>query len=114
VGRTQAGASLNLLYGITHQIDHISYILSEAEKKGAKTVEPTPEAVDDFLTDFRANARNAERFWSECTPGFFNNEGQTKNKIGYFTDTYGGGARKFWTMLRNWREKGDLAGLKVE
>jgi Predicted flavoprotein involved in K+ transport len=114
VGRTQAGASLNLLYGITHQIDHISYILSEAEKKGAKTVEPTREAVEDFLTDFRANARNAERFWSECTPGFFNNEGQTKNKIGYFTDTYGGGARKFWTMLKNWREKGDLAGIEME
>ena len=114
VGRTQAGASLNLLYGITHQIDHISYILSEAEKKGVETVEPTAEAVNDFLADFRANARNAERFWSECTPGFFNNEGQTKNKIGFFTDTYGGGARKFWNMLRNWREKGDLAGIEME
>jgi cyclohexanone monooxygenase len=111
IGRTQSGASLNLMFGITHQINHISYILSEAENKGASVVEPTPEAVEGFLEDFRANARNSERFWSECTPGFFNNEGNTTKKIGFFTDSYGGGARKFWENLETWRADGNTVGL---
>ena len=114
VGRTQSGASLNLLFGITHQINHINYMISEVEKKGATTVEPTAEGVEDFLADFRANARNSERFWAECTPGFFNNEGNTKKKIGYFSDSYGGGARKFWAMLEAWRAEGHMVGMKVE
>ena len=113
VGRTQAGASLNLLFGITHQIHHITYILSEAEKRGAEVIEAKAEAVEDFLADFRANARNSERFWAECTPGFFNNEGNTKKKIGYFTDSYGGGARKFWGMLEDWRNEGELRGFTL-
>jgi len=111
IGRTQSGASLNLMFGITHQIRHISYILEQAEKKGAATVEPTVEAVEAFLADFRANARNAERFWAECTPGFFNNEGNTKKKNGFFSDSYGGGARKFWEKLEAWREEGNAIGL---
>src|SRR6185369_8358059 len=44
IGRTQSGASLNLMFGITHQINHISYVISEAENKGVSVVEPTPEA----------------------------------------------------------------------
>jgi len=114
VGRTQAGASLNLMFGITHQINHISYILTQAARKGAKSLEPTSEAVEAFLEDFRANARNAERFWAECTPGFYNNEGDVKKKIGYFADSYGGGARKFWGMLEAWRDEGNMQGVTVE
>ena len=114
VGRTQAGASLNLMFGITHQINHIAYILSQAAQKGAKSLEPTGEAVVAFLEDFRANSRNAERFWAECTPGFYNNEGDVKKKIGYFADSYGGGARKFWGMLEAWRDEGNMRGITVE
>jgi len=114
VGRTQAGASLNLMFGITHQINHITYILSQAARKGASSLEPTAETVESFLADFRANARNAERFWAECTPGFYNNEGDVKKKIGYFADSYGGGARKFWGMLEAWRNEGNMEGLKID
>jgi cyclohexanone monooxygenase len=114
VGRTQAGGSLNLLFGITHQINHIMYMIKETEKKGAACVEPTAGAVEAFLADFHANARNSERFWSECTPGFFNNEGNTRKKIGYFSDTYGGGARKFWGMLEAWRNEGSMAGMRFD
>jgi len=111
IGRTQTGASLNLLFGITHQINHISYVIAEVGNRNAKVVEPTPQAVESFLADFRANARNSERFWSECTPGFFNNEGDTKKKTGFFTDSYGGGARKFWEMIEAWRAEGHAVGL---
>ena len=31
--------------------------------------------------------------------------------LGFFTDSYGGGARKFWEMLEAWRADGDAVGL---
>jgi cation diffusion facilitator CzcD-associated flavoprotein CzcO len=114
VGRTQTGASLNLMYGISMQIGHIVHMISEVEKRGASTVEPTAEAVEAFLADFYANKRNSERYWQECTPGFFNNEGDTKKKTGFFSDSYGGGIRKFFNNLQAWRDEGSMAGVKVE
>jgi len=113
IGRTQTGASLNLLFGITHQVDHVTYIVDQAEKRGVRSVEPTAEAVEAYLDDFRKNARNAERFWAECTPGFYNNEGDISKKNGYFTDSYGGGAKKFFDMLQAWRDSESLEGLKL-
>jgi len=113
VGRTQTGASLNLLYGIAHQATHIAYILHELRTRQREVVEPTREAVDAYAAEFRRVARNSEKFWAECTPGFYNNEGDTKKKIGYFSESYGGGAKRFFEMLAAWREKGDLEGLQL-
>lgn len=113
LGRTQTGASLNLLYGIQLQIDHVVKMISEAESRGANSMEPTAEAVDAFLEDFRSHKRDAERFWSECTPGFFNNEGNTNKKNGFFTDSYGGGLRKFFNNFQAWRD-GGMQGLKFD
>jgi cation diffusion facilitator CzcD-associated flavoprotein CzcO len=113
LGRTQTGASLNLLYGIQLQINHVVAMISEAESRGANSMEPTAEAVDSFLEDFRSHKRDAERFWSECTPGFFNNEGNTDKKNGFFSDSYGGGLRKFFNNFQAWRD-GGMQGLKFD
>ncbi|HET9629517.1 MAG TPA: NAD(P)/FAD-dependent oxidoreductase [Novosphingobium sp.] len=114
LGRTQTGSSLNLLYGITHQIGHLVHIISETEKRGALTVEPSAEAVEGFLEDFWKHKRGANRYWAECTPGFFNNEGNVKNNNGFFADSYGGGIRKFFRNFQAWRDSGDMVGMKFE
>jgi len=114
VGRTQIGASLNMMFGATQQIDHIMYILTEAWKRGADTIEPTHDGVETFLEDFRAHHRVAERFWAECTPGYYNNEGDTSRKNGFFADSYGGGITKFFNNLAAWQAEGNMVGLKLE
>jgi len=112
LGRTQTGTSLNLALGLTYQTAHIAYMVSQARTRGFEVIEPASEAVAECVEDFRRQARAGLRFWTECTPGAFNNEGNPTGKnLG--ADSYGGGAKKFFAMLESWRNEGKLSGLKL-
>jgi cyclohexanone monooxygenase len=58
----------------------------------------------------RKNALNDAQFWRECTPGHYNAEGAEKFRSP-FGDTYAPGFYAFDGLLKQWRDKGDLAGL---
>ena len=51
-------------------------------------------------------------FQAECTPGYFNNEGEKKPKWALFR-SWGPGWTDFQNMLQEWRDKGDLDGLEI-
>jgi cyclohexanone monooxygenase len=75
-------------------------------------VEPTPEAEADWVKlvtgpSFMTDYQNA------CTPGYYNGEGQNSRQ-GFLDSQYPEGAVRFYDMLAQWREKGDLEGLIVE
>ena len=58
---------------------HIGYIVSQALKRGATTVEPSQQAQDAWVKTIRENSNEgARQFAQECTPGYFNNEGEKK------------------------------------
>ena len=40
-------------------------------------------------------------------------EGKPAEGMGFFGGNFGGGAPAFFQLLREWREKGDLAGLEL-
>jgi cyclohexanone monooxygenase len=92
---------------------HIGYIVSEALKRGATTVEPTQQAQDDWVATIRANANEgAKQFAQECTPGYFNNEGEKEFRW-YLGEPYGGGFYAFEKLLEDWRATGELQGLTL-
>ncbi len=43
----------------------------------------------------------------------YNNEGKPGEGPGWFGGSFGGGAREFFKLLREWRAKGDLQGLEL-
>jgi len=47
----------------------------------------------------------------DCTPGYYNNEGQPHPHAAQ-SAPYGGGSIAFFDMMAKWREAGDFAGLK--
>ncbi|MBV8930566.1 MAG: hypothetical protein JO152_15705, partial [Mycobacteriaceae bacterium] len=52
------------------------------------------------------------QFASECTPGYYNNEGGGSEGIrSHLGEPYGPGFYVFDELLKNWRDKGDLDGL---
>jgi cyclohexanone monooxygenase len=60
-------------------------------------------------------------FVRECTPSYFNNEGQEvvnekgeKKFRSYTGEPYGPGWYAFEKLLADWREQGDMAGLELE
>src|SRR5207237_6894342 len=95
------------------QADHVTYMVKEARERGADALEPTAEAVDAYVTEVRSLARLGERFYTECTPGYYNSEGQSGNRRGFFSDMYGAGPLKFFDLLRAWRATGAMEGLTL-
>ena len=48
------------------------------------------------------------QFFRECTPGYYNSEGATGNKQGFFSETYGAGSLRYFEVLAAWRNAGNL------
>ena len=69
--------------------------------------------VTDNVQEVRSLARRSERFYNECTPGYYNSEGAAGNKNGFFAESYGAGSLIFFDMLDKWRKDGRLDGLQV-
>jgi cation diffusion facilitator CzcD-associated flavoprotein CzcO len=109
-GFTQAGLNATNSVTFISQGRHIGYIAAEALKRGAKTVEPSIEAQEAWIQHIRETAIDVSQFARECTPGYFNNEGE-KNFRWYLGEPYGPGFYAFEELLKKWRDRGSLEGL---
>ena len=117
-GFIQGGVNASTTETFRQQGKHIAWIISEALKRGASAVEPSLEAQDAYVDHIRATAIDMSAFARECTPSYFNNEGEEvvdakgeKKLRSYLGETYGPGFYAFETLLEEWRDKGDLEGL---
>jgi cyclohexanone monooxygenase len=115
-GFTQVGISANIAANYELQGEHIAYIISEALARGVTTVEPTKDAQDEWCNTIRETAIDLSQFNSQCTPGYYNNEGGGGGEgiRFYLGEPYGPGFYAFGDVLAAWRDKGDLDGLILE
>ncbi len=114
LGFTQTGVTVNVPHALNEQAKHVRYILNEASRQGAEVVEATAEGEQAWVDEMKDKARLGQRFYAECTPGYYNNEGKPgENPIGLFSSTYGGGPIKFFRILDEWRGNGRLEGLDL-
>jgi cyclohexanone monooxygenase len=111
-GFTQAGLNSTNSVTFVSQGRHIGYIVSEALKRGATVVEPSQQAQDAWVKTIRETAIDTSQFARECTPGYFNNEGEDKLRW-YLGEPYGPGFYAFEQLLEEWRGRGDLRGLEL-
>ncbi len=113
LGFTQTAVTVSVPHALNEQARHVTYILTEARRRGARTVEVTPEAEQSWFDEMRDKARLAERFYAACTPGYYNNEGNLGNPNGFFAGAYGAGPIKFFRTLEEWRDDGQLRGVEL-
>ncbi|WP_035751465.1 flavin-containing monooxygenase [Parafrankia discariae] len=109
-GFIQGGVTASTTKMFEQQADHIAYILGEAAARGTKIVEPTAEAEEAWVRTIRDNKIDNTRFVTECTPGYYNSEGES-NARWFLGEPYGPGFYAFEELLQAWRDAGDLAGL---
>ena len=53
------------------------------------------------------------KFYAECTPGYYNGEGQPDSNQGFFSDVHNAGPIIFYEELRQWREQSSMEGLDI-
>jgi cation diffusion facilitator CzcD-associated flavoprotein CzcO len=113
LGFTQTAITISVPQALNEQANHVAYIVSEARDRGVAAIEPTAEGEDAYVQEVRGLARLGQRFYTECTPGYYNSEGASGNRSGFFSDMYGAGPLRFFQVLEAWRADGQMAGLAL-
>ncbi|MGY0499562.1 flavin-containing monooxygenase [Nocardia sp. FBN12] len=111
-GFLQGGVTASTTDMFDQQAEHIAYILKQAVDTDATTVEPTVEATRDWVRTVRETAVDNSTFQRECTPGYYNNEGEQQIRS-HLGEPYWPGFYAFGDLLRAWRDGGDLPGLEL-
>ena len=112
VSQAQAGMSPNFPHMLSEQTVHIAHIVEQCLKRKIDSVQPTPPAEQDWVATIVRLGESRRKFIEACTPGYYNNEGRLSD-IEARSAPFGGGAIAFVKLLRQWREKGDFAGLEM-
>jgi cyclohexanone monooxygenase len=113
MGGIQSGVSPNFTELYEEQSRHVAYVIARALREGLRAVEPSDDAEQGWLRTLAESTKGRTSFQHECTPGYYNNEGRPGEGPGWFGGNYGGGAQEFFTILRDWRERDDFAGLET-
>ena len=75
-------------------------------------MEATLEAEESWVAEMNDKAKLSVRYYSECTPGYYNNEGKLGNPNGFFSAGYGAGSVRFFEIVKAWRAEGTLQGIE--
>jgi cyclohexanone monooxygenase len=113
LGFTQTAITISVPHALNEQAAHVAYMVGEARKRGSSVLEPTAEAEADYVQEVRSLARLGQRFYAECTPGYYNSEGAADNRQGFFSEMYGAGPIRFFEKLAAWRGTGRMEGMEL-
>ena len=113
----QLSQGANLVSNVPHNYTEsgrtIATIVKHAVDHGHQEVEVTKEAQDAWMELLLSGPRLGVIGSAECTPGYYNNEGQPAEGSGpdWFLG-YPTGAAAYFEYLEGWRTKGDFEGLE--
>jgi cation diffusion facilitator CzcD-associated flavoprotein CzcO len=110
----QLGQGGNLVANVPHNLTDaartVAAIVSHMTAAGASTVEVTAEAEDAWMLQLVPNPVMTS-FLANCTPGYYNNEGQGTSPHSLLVG-YQRGAPAYFRYIDQWRSSGDFAGLE--
>jgi len=112
MGPQQSGFTVNYPHALDEQSKHVAYIVRQALDRGLRTLEVSPEAEEQWVQTIIAFARMGREFLEACTPGYYNNEGRLSD-LAAQNGFFGAGSIQFFLLLKDWRDKGELAGLEL-
>jgi cation diffusion facilitator CzcD-associated flavoprotein CzcO len=112
MGIIQNAITANFPHMLEEQAQHITELIQHAKLNEARCIEPSAEAEADWVATIREKALNNQRFLTECTPGYYNNEGKPEEGTGLAGDQYGGGPVEFHDLVRKWRKEGQMKGVR--
>lgn len=113
VGPSQNAASVNYSGTASTQARHIAFLINSAKAKGKGAIEATAEGEAEWVAEIRRLAAPTKDFLQACTPGYYNNEGQTREGYnGLGGDAYTPGPKAFNDLLTAWRDAGDFRGVE--
>jgi cation diffusion facilitator CzcD-associated flavoprotein CzcO len=109
LGPLHNAASVNFTHVLDEQALHVAEVVAEARRRGGVVVEPSADAERAWVATIDEKAVDRLKFQSECTPGYYNNEGMPLAVNFQFGD----GPVAFHELLRRWRASGGMDDVMV-
>ena len=106
-----ANYALNIPHNIVDHAKTIAQVVGHAEAAGFAEVEPTPEAEESWVNLILTTGPSLIAS-PDCTPGFWNNEGQGWSKEFRQSQGHPDGPQGFFEHMAAWRKAGDFKGLR--
>ncbi|HTO51746.1 MAG TPA: NAD(P)/FAD-dependent oxidoreductase [Myxococcota bacterium] len=113
MGPQQSAFTVNYPHMLDEQAKHIAYLITQANERGARTLEASEAGEEQWVQTIIAFSRMGRDFLESCTPGYYNNEGNLSN-LAAQNGFFGGGSILFFNMLKDWRDEGNLEGLELQ
>ena len=117
-GLEQTARTANFAHSLTNHSVHLAQMIKGCSNNCSTTIEVTPEGEEAWVqriihiaTVNSIGSQNTS-FQDECTPGYYNNEGQPR-RIAVQNGAYGLGPIAYIQELREWRETGKYEGLSI-
>jgi len=101
----------NVPHNILDSALTISQVVKHVQDLGAKEVEVTREAEDAWL-ELLKTAAGRMIGGPDCTPGYYNNEGQAPPPAARYNLGYPQGAAAYFRYIAGWRDSGEYEGLE--
>jgi cyclohexanone monooxygenase len=112
MSNAQSGFTANFPHMMNEQTKHIGWIIKQCAERQVRTVEASADAEAEWVRLIESLAIMRQKFLEECTPGYYNNEGQPSARAAR-NSPYGAGPIAFVKVLEDWRAEGSLKGLEL-
>jgi cyclohexanone monooxygenase len=113
VSTMQSGQSANFQHMLDEKARHIAYVLGEMKARGVRSFEPSAQAEQAWVDTVVKYAIGRRAYLSECTPGYYNNEGGELDMRVAKNNQYWRGPVVFVKLLDHWRRDGSMPGLEL-
>ena len=113
LGFTQTALTTSVPHTLSEQATHVTHLINHVRHSGTSAIEATLEGENGWVAEMKDKSGFGRRFYAECTPGYYNDEGKLDNPLGFFKSSYGGGTTHFFQLLEDWRTSGEFEGVEV-
>jgi cation diffusion facilitator CzcD-associated flavoprotein CzcO len=110
MGLIQGGLNVSLPLVFEQQGEHIAWLIRETMARGAAALEPSAKAEAQWVHDVKASGPDMAPIVRECTPGYYNNEGEEQVRW-YLGDSWGPGWQPWLDLIDDWKAQGTLPGM---
>jgi cyclohexanone monooxygenase len=97
---------------LNEQGKHVAYIIKKGIDNKVREIEATEDSEKQWVETCIGLARLGNEFLTNCTPGYYNNEGKPNERSAQ-NGFYGGGSIAFIKLWDDWRAEGGLKGLEL-
>jgi cyclohexanone monooxygenase len=101
----------NVPHNLTDAARSVAAVVRHAVDSGYDMVEVTKDAEDAWMQLLVPNPVMTS-FLADCTPGYYNNEGQGPSPHSVLAGGYQQGAPAYFRYIEQWRRSGDFEGLE--